>query len=239
MLFDVDGTLLLTGGAGSRALDRAFRALHGLDGAMRDVRPGGMTDPAIVREVFVARLGRGPSAAEMTALCDAYVPLLAEEVAASREFHVMPGVEELLARLGRRDDLLLGLVTGNLERAARIKLARPGLDRHFRFGGFGSDSESRDELTRIGVERGRRAAGAAGSQGAASADRGTHARRDGAARIVVVGDTPHDVRAARHVGAICVAVATGMTPYEALAAAEPDLLLRDLTDPAPLLAALD
>lgn len=221
VLFDIDGTLLLSGGAGARALDRAFSALHGVEGAMEGIRLGGKTDPAIVREMFRQRLDRAPSAAELSTLFDAYLPLLTEEVAASPGFVVMPGIESLLGRLAQRADLLVGLVTGNLEPAARIKLARPGFNHHFRFGGFGSDSEDRDRLTQLGVERGR-----------AIAERADP-------RVVVVGDTPHDVQAARHVGAYSIAVATGMTPYDALAAAAPDLLLRDLADPSPLLAALD
>lgn len=231
ILFDVDGTLILSGGAGARALDRAFLSLHGIPQAMEDVRPEGKTDPAIVREVFARRLEREPAAGEMEAVFAAYVPFLEEEVAASTGFSVMPGIPRLLEILAGRRDVLLGLVTGNLEPAARIKLARPGLERHFRFGGFGSDSESREILTRIGVSRGRDLAVRAGL---------ARASDDGASlRVVIVGDTLHDIRAARHVGGFCVAVATGFTPYEVLSEHGPDLLLRDLSEPERFVSALE
>jgi phosphoglycolate phosphatase-like HAD superfamily hydrolase len=232
LLFDVDGTLVLSGGAGARALDRAFQALHGVADGMKGIGPGGKTDPAIVREIFVTKLGRAPTSAEMDAIYRAYLPFLAEEVASSRGFVVMPGVASLLAGLTAREDVLLGLVTGNIEEGARIKLARPGLIRHFRFGGFGSDSEDRDHLTRIGVERGRALAGGmrreTGRAAAAAAE-----------RVIVVGDTLHDIKAGRSVGALTVAVATGSVPYEALAIDSADVVLRDLSDPAPLLALIE
>ena len=231
LLFDVDGTLVLTGGAGARALDRAFLALHGVSGGMDGVRPGGKTDPAIVREMFLAKIGRSPTADEMEAVYRAYIPFLVEEVDASERFAVMPGVADLIDALAAREDLLLGLVTGNIEAGARIKLARPGLGRHFRFGGFGSDSEDRDHLTRIGLERGRALARSVAAAGRAAPS--------GTERVIVVGDTHHDIRAGRSVGAVTVAVATGSVPYKALAADSADLVLRDLSDPAPLLALVD
>lgn len=232
LLFDVDGTLVLSGGAGARALDRAFHALHGVAGGTEGIRFGGKTDPAIVREIFLNRLGRSPNRAELEAVYRAYLPHLEEEVAASRGFAVMPGVASLLAGLSARADVLLGLVTGNLEEGARIKLGRPGLNGYFRFGGYGSDAEDRDDLTRIGLERGRALA------------RGLRDRDGGAApgtpeRVIVVGDTPHDIRAGRSVGAVTVAVATGSVALEALAGDSADLVLRDLSDPAPLLALIE
>ncbi len=232
LLFDVDGTLVLSGGAGARALDRAFQALHGVAGGMEGIGFGGKTDPAIVREIFHKKLGRAPAPAEMEAIYHAYVPYLEEEVIASRTFVVMPGVASLLADLSARTDVLLGLVTGNIEEGARIKLARPGLIRHFRFGGFGSDSEDRDHLTRIGLERGR--ALARGMRRGAG-----HAAPAAGERVIVVGDTPHDIKAGRSVGALTVAVATGSVLYEALAIDSADLVLRDLSDPAPLLALIE
>jgi phosphoglycolate phosphatase-like HAD superfamily hydrolase len=231
LMFDVDGTLVLSGGAGSRALDRALFAIHGISGAMQGIRPGGMTDPAIVREIFRTRVGRDPTASEADAVYRAYIPLLEEEVAASEGFRVMPGIGPLLRELAAREDIFLGLVTGNLEEGARIKLARPGLINHFRFGGFGSDSEDRGHLTRIGLERGRalvrgvsgHAPGLAGSAGE---------------RVVVVGDTLLDIRAGRSIGAATVAVATGSVSFETLSGDSADIVVRDLSDPAPLLALL-
>ncbi len=232
LLFDVDGTLVLSGGAGARALDRAFEALHGVPDAMKGIGPGGKTDPAIVREIFLAKLGRAPRPVEMDAVYRAYVPRLEEEVASSRGFVVMPGVASLLADLSGRADILLGLVTGNIEEGARIKLARPGLIRHFRFGGFGSDSEDRDHLTRIGLERGRALARSMRREAGRAAPAASE-------RVIVVGDTLHDIKAGRSIGALTVAVATGSVPYEALAIDSADLVLRDLSDPAPLLALIE
>jgi len=224
LLFDIDGTLLLSGGAGFRALDRAFEAFHGVRNASQGIRFAGRTDPAIVHDIFVERLGREPLAAEMTALLDAYVPLLEEEVAASERFVVMPGAADLLANLSPRDDVLIGLVTGNVERAARIKLARAGLAHHFRYGGFGSDSPDRIELTRLGITRGEHLA--------------SELSRD-VRGVFVIGDTQADVHAGRSAGAFTVAVATGGVTFEALASESPDLVLRDLADPAALIAAID
>lgn len=224
VLFDIDGTLLLSGGAGLRALDRAFEALHGARAASKGIRFAGRTDPAIVHDIFVERLGREPLAAEMAALLDAYVPLLEEEVAASERFVVMPGAAGLLDALSPRDDLLIGLVTGNVESAARIKLARAGLVHHFRYGGFGSDSPDRLELTRLGIARGARLAG--------------ELSRD-VSGVFVIGDTEADVHAGRSAGAFTVAVATGGVTFEALASESPDLVLRDLADASSLLDAID
>ncbi|MFN0149142.1 MAG: HAD family hydrolase [bacterium] len=224
ILFDIDGTLLLSGGAGLRALDRAFASLHGVRGASQGIHFAGRTDPAIVHDIFVARLDREPLAAEMTALLEAYVPLLEEEIAVSERFVVMPGVAALLESLSLRDDLLIGLVTGNVERAAGIKLARAGLARHFRYGGFGSDSPDRLELTRLGIARGERLA--------------AEMSRD-VSGVVVIGDTQNDVRAGRGAGAFTVAVATGGVAIDALAAESPDLVLRDLAGADEFIAAID
>lgn len=224
ILFDIDGTLLLSGGAGLRALDRAFDSLHGVRDASRGVRFAGRTDPAIVHDIFIARLDREPLAGEMTTLLDTYVPLLETEIATSEKFTVMPGVAELLEGLSPRDDVLIGLVTGNVERAARIKLARAGLAHHFRYGGFGSDSPDRLELTRLGITRGERLAGE---------------RSRAVSGVFVIGDTENDVRAGRAAGAFTVGVATGGVTFEALAAESPDLVLRDLASAAALIDAID
>jgi phosphoglycolate phosphatase-like HAD superfamily hydrolase len=221
LLFDIDGTLILSGGAGARALERAFFALHAVRDGMQGIRFAGRTDPAIVLDVFQERLNRDPAPHEVDALFAAYIPLLEEEVARSERYAVMPGVADLLGLLQNRRDVAVGLVTGNIEPAARIKLARAGLDRHFRFGGYGSDAHDRTELTRLAIARGRAIAGNSGG------------------RVLVIGDTIADVRAGREAGALTIAVATGGTPRETLAAESPDLLLNDLSDPVPLLSILD
>lgn len=214
LLFDVDGTLVRTGGAGRRALRRAFEALHGsAEGALAvDVR--GNTDPRIFGEAL-SRLGIEPSHAAVSAVLDAYLEALADEVAASDAYEVLPAVPELLEACASRPRTALGLGTGNVARGADIKLARGGLARHFAFGGYGCDSGDRPTLVRRGAERG--------------------ASRLGepleACRVVVLGDTPRDVDAARAIGAEVVAVATGGHALDELEAHSPTLAVATLADP--------
>jgi phosphoglycolate phosphatase-like HAD superfamily hydrolase len=173
-----------------------------------------MTDPAIFREIFHNNRGREPTEKEEKRLFDRYLECLAEEVRNSKDFRVLPGVEEILRDLSARNGFFLGLGTGNLEAGARIKLERPRLNGYFPFGGFGSDSPDRTRLLEIAVDRGTRLAGARSSPDA----------------VFVVGDTPRDVVAGKAIGARTLAVASG--PYETvdLEASGPDLLVGDLLD---------
>jgi phosphoglycolate phosphatase-like HAD superfamily hydrolase len=213
-LFDVDGTLVKTGGAGSRALSRAFGELYGVPEAMDGVRPHGKTDYAICREAFAAALGRAEvEAAEIARVLEVYVPLLEEEVRASPTYAVLPGVSALLRDLCARGDLV-GLATGNIERGARVKIERAGLNRCFAFGGFGDDAEDRVAIVRAARERGERALGA---------------RVDGQA-IFVVGDTVLDVRAALGAGCVAVAVATGWEDEATLRASGAEHLFASLEE---------
>ncbi len=213
LLFDVDGTLILSGGAGVRSVNRAFRLLFAVPDAMAECKPDGKTDPAIFREVARTHLRRDLSAAESESVARAYVAALEEEVPRSPGYRVMPGVPPLLETLHRDPRCFLGLATGNLEAGARIKLRRPGLDRFFTFGGYGSDDEDRLHMLQIAIRRGSRAA-----------------RRDFPPEdIVVIGDTPHDIAAARAAGVRCVAVATGSSAPAALARHGPDHVLEDLS----------
>lgn len=212
VLFDIDGTLLLSGGAGKRALNRLFIDRYGVADAFAGIRPHGMTDPAIFRKMLARALGRAPHPGEIEDLAAAYPPLLDEELAGSEAFRLMPGAADLVARLGDRDDLWLGLATGNLESASRMKLRHAGLDDHFAFGGFGSDAEDRGELTRVACRRGRERAAAP------------------AMPCVVIGDTPADVRAAHAAGARCLAVCTTGFTAEDLKREGADHVLWDLTD---------
>ena len=225
LLFDLDGTLVLTGGAGVRALDRVFQDLYGLKGAGRGVPFRGRTDLRIIRDIVERKLRRPMAAEEAAAICDRYLPYLEEEVERSPTYRVLPGVPALLTRLAAREDCLLGLGTGNLEAAARIKLARADLNRFFPFGGFGSDAEDRVEVLRRAVARGEARRAQSGA--------------DGPARVFVIGDTHLDVESGRALGARTVAVATGAGSAEALKRAGPDHLLADLTDPETFLRILD
>jgi phosphoglycolate phosphatase-like HAD superfamily hydrolase len=143
-----------------------------------------------------------------------YAAHLPRQLEIASAFEVLPGVRSLLSELSARDDVLLGLGTGNTEPAAHAKLARGGLDSFFSFGGFGSDHADRTEVLRVGLQRGIARCGA---------------ERD--VRVVVIGDTPHDVAAAQAIGASCIAVSTGGFDGPALKAAGPSVVVSDLRSP--------
>lgn len=211
VLFDIDGTLVLTGGAGVAALDRAFEEAMGVSGACDALDTGGKTDQAIVREIAGRKLGRAASAVEHEQVMEAYLRHLADLVPASPRYRVLPGVEGAIAA-AEAAGCAVGLATGNVARAARIKLERADLWRRFPFGGFGCDAEDRGELVGHGIRRGEAHAGK------------TYARTD----VVVIGDTIRDVAAARACGAVAVAVATGSQDAATLRAAGADVVLDTL-----------
>src|ERR1700730_8842681 len=158
LLFDLDWTLIYTGGAGVRALDHSFEKLFGIPQAMKNVSPDGKTDPAICREMIRVYLKREPLPGEIEKLCRGYLDRLAEEVPNGPGYRVLPGIPELLETLSRLDTVLLGLGTGNLEEGAKIKLARADLMKFFPFGGYGSDAEDRPTVLREAVKRGEKLA---------------------------------------------------------------------------------
>ncbi|OGQ77318.1 MAG: hypothetical protein A2289_00150 [Deltaproteobacteria bacterium RIFOXYA12_FULL_58_15] len=212
-LFDIDGTLLTMAGAGKAALDAAFLARLGIPDATRDVKLAGMTDPSIVRATLQAR-GVEDSDTVMRSILDTYLCLLPNIVANTRNAVAKPGAHALTQWLQHRADVALGLGTGNMERGARIKLDRVGLDGRFAFGGYGSDHEDRRQVIAAGIERGRDHLGT---------------DKDGC-EVLIIGDTPSDVAAARANDARCLAVASG--PYSArdLSDAGADWVARDLAD---------
>lgn len=217
VLFDIDGTLLVTGGAGAVAWQRAFRELHGIDADIEEHTHAGMTDPEIAAIVFREVIGRDGSEAERAAAIAGYLSHLADAVEESSGYRVMPGIEALLPRLAGQG-VLLGIVTGNIEAAAHIKLARGDLNRFFAFGGYGSDSSHRTELTEKALERGGTVAGAA---------------LDPAATIAV-GDTPRDVAAGHGAGIRVVGVATGSYTLEQLREDGADWALTSVEDGFPV-----
>ena len=216
VLFDVDGCLISSGGAGTKAWRFAFDRLHGIPADIGQFTEGGMTDPTVGRLTFVRVIGREPTDREMARLLAAYLDRLGAEIEQSPGYRVMPGVASLLPRL-IDDGVLLGIVSGALEAAAHIKLARGGLNRFFCFGGYGSDSSDRSELTRVAIERAGR----------------IHGHPLDAARLLVVGDTPRDIDAAHAAGAIAVGVATGKYSVAALRSAGADHVLSTLEEPLP------
>ena len=213
VLYDIDGTLLSAGGAGSRALDRTFLSLFKLANAMRNISCGGKTDPLIIDEVIQTTLSRPATASEIEQVIATYEVHLAEEVAASPGYRVLPAAMESIGYL-RGKGAAIGLATGNTENGARIKLERANLWREFGFGGYGSDSAHRGELVQRAIERGIAAAG-------------RHFTNDD---IWVIGDTIRDIAAARHCGVRVIAVATGSDSAEVLSDARPDALISSLAE---------
>lgn len=192
VLFDIDGTLLVTGGAGGAAWQCGFAQLYGVEANVAEHTDAGMTDPEIVKVVFREVLGREGTDEERAKAIGSYLKHLPDTVAESDGYRVMPGVEELLDRL-IDGGVLLGLVTGNIEAAAHIKLARAGLNRFFSFGGYGSDSPDRTEVTKAALRRGELVSGGSLQDAA----------------CIAVGDTPRDVKAGHGAGVKVVGVATG------------------------------
>jgi phosphoglycolate phosphatase-like HAD superfamily hydrolase len=221
LLFDVDGTLVTTGGAGRRAIVRAL-ALSGARGGAR-FSFAGMTDRAIVRR-GLEESGTEPREQDIDAVLGAYVALLAEEVAAvpASDYRILPGIVAALDWAERARGVALGLGTGNIREGARIKLGRVGIADRFGFGGFGCDAEDRGAILRRGAARG------AAQLGSAPED----------CRVVVIGDTPKDIAAAREIDAECIAVGTGLIDLETLAAHHPDHLFSSLAEPGALAAML-
>lgn len=217
VLFDIDGTLLVTGGAGAVAWQRAFEELHGVEADIDEHTDAGMTDPEIAAIVFREVLGREGEPRERAQAIGCYLKHLPDTVAESEGYRLMPGVEELLDRLIDSGHLL-GLVTGNVEAAAHIKLARGHLNRFFSFGGYGSDLSDRVEVTRAALRRAELVSG------------GT--LRDGA--CVSVGDTPRDVAGGHGAGIRVVGVATGSYTVEELGEAGADWALETVENEFPI-----
>ncbi|MEO8482346.1 MAG: HAD family hydrolase [Acidobacteriota bacterium] len=208
VLFDIDGTLLQTLGAGIRGMNAAFGRLHGYPDALDGIAIAGRTDLSIVSDAF-GKVGLPAGMANVHALRDAYFDQLGSELARPVEgfFGVLPGVPTLLDELERRDDVAVGLLTGNFVRGAEIKLGHFDLWRRFSFGAFGDDHLDRRDLVPVAV----RAARAMGI------DPGT---------VIVIGDTPLDIACAHAHGAMALAVATG--PYTVSQLAHANLVVETL-----------
>lgn len=220
VLFDIDGTLVDTGGAGRRAIARAFAELHGRPDACDSIAFGGRTDGYIFAEAARA-IGVALDAAAHAALVASYLRALEEEVARSEAYLVHEGAVAAVDHAAARGHAV-GLGTGNLRDGAVVKLRRGGLDGRFAFGGFGCDAHDRPDVLRAGAVRGAARLG----------------RSIDACRVVVLGDTPHDLTAARAIGAISIAVTTGPFDAAALRAAGADVVV-DRLDAPEALAAID
>lgn len=217
VLWDIDGTLLYTGGAGAVAWQRAFEELYDVEANIDEHTQAGMTDPEITEIVFREVVGRDGTLAEREEAMAKYLSYLEDAVAESAGYEVKPGIEELLPRLAS-EGVLQGIVSGNIEPAARIKLARGDLDRYFTFGGYGSDARDRTKVTEKALERGGEAAGSPLDRDA----------------TIAVGDTPRDVKAGHGAGIRVVGVATGHYSVEEQRDAGADWPIDDVTRGFPL-----
>ena len=223
LLFDIDGTLLLSGGAGTRALTRAFDEMFGVPDGFTGIPVAGRTDPLIVDEALArAEVTAGP--VERERFRARYCDLLEEEIVhPGPRKGVMPGVRVLLVELSTRPEICCALLTGNFARAARIKLEHFELWSFFACGAYGDDAPERDHLVPIAVERARQ--------------RGIDVQVP--TQVIVVGDTPLDVQCATAAGARSVAVATGGFDEHVLRANGASAVLTDLSDTAAFIDLLD
>ena len=221
-LFDIDGTLITDGGAAREAFRDALREVYAYDGDLGRYDFSGRTDPQIAFMVLRdTSLSDAAIAAKLDELWRHYLAGLERNATADR-VRVLAGIPALLEELAQRDDVTLGLLTGNLERGARLKLAAPELNRYFPFGAFGSDSMHREELPPIAVAR-------------ASARNG---HRFQPREVVILGDSIYDVRCGVPHDATTIAIASGKTSADKLRAENPHHFFDDATDTAALLRAI-
>jgi phosphoglycolate phosphatase-like HAD superfamily hydrolase len=216
VLFDIDETLIHTGDSGRRSWARAFDQLHGVAADIGEHTSAGETDPQVGRETFRAVLGREPSCDEMARLYAAYLWHLSEDIWTSEGYRVLDGVEATLRRIADAG-IILGLLSGAMEGAARIKMEPGKLGRYFVFGAYGSDSPDRAEVTGLAIAKAGR----------------LHGRDLSRTEVYVVGDTPRDVEAAHAANATAVGVATGHYTVQELRATKADHVLTSLTEPFP------
>jgi phosphoglycolate phosphatase-like HAD superfamily hydrolase len=219
-LFDIDGTLLSSGGAGKAALEEGLADEFGISDTMEKLILSGRTDRAIVADLLVLS-GLEDTHEHRQRLLTAYLRKLPGCLHRSRG-KVLPGVTELLDQVSQRERTLVGLLTGNIHAGARIKLGHFNLWERFAFGGYGDEHLDRDDVARVAFTKARE-----------------HIKDNvDPQRVWVIGDTPHDIRCARAIGAKAVAVMTGWHSREELAACAPDVLLEDLRDARELIGQL-
>lgn len=216
VLFDIDETLVHTGGAGARSWAWAFDHLYGVPADIGEHTSAGETDPQVGRATFTAVLGRDPSRDELSRLYSKYLSHLSEDIWNAPGYRVLDGVNDLLRSLSDAG-VILGVISGAMEGAARMKMEPSKLNRYFVFGAYGSDSPDRAEITRQAL-------------GKAARLRGHELSHD---EVCVVGDTPRDIVAARAAGVTAVGVASGHYGTKDFTEAGADHILQSLTDHFP------
>ncbi|HJX98211.1 MAG TPA: HAD family hydrolase [Chthoniobacterales bacterium] len=212
LLFDIDGTLIHSGGAGMEALKRALKERFKIDDDLEDIEIAGMTDSGIVISILKKHMiERTPE--NIAAFLDSYVHFLSKELP-RRRGKLLPGVLDLLKKLKGRKSVVLGLLTGNLSRGAELKLDHYGVWHFFEFGAFADDHHDRNELGAFARARAKE----------------KHGREFSSEEIDVIGDTPRDIACGKALGARTIAVATGTWSREKLAQHNPDYLIDDFSD---------
>jgi phosphoglycolate phosphatase len=220
ILFDIDGTLIDSGGAGVRSLDLAFKNVFSILNAFQGISMAGKTDTQIIKEGLIKH---GISMdGNFDEIIEAYLLHLTQEIRNDGK-HTNPGIYEILEKLNPMEDIGLGLLTGNLEQGARIKLEPFDLNKYFPSGAFGSDDEDRNKLLPFAVNRFEK----------------MFDKRIDIEKSIVIGDTPRDVECAHIYGAVCIGVATGPYSIDELTEAKADYVLNDLSDHMNLLQSLN
>ena len=212
LLFDIDGTLILSGGAGLRGMNKAFEQLYGISDILDGIILSGRTDDKIMMDAY-ARAGLPFSRTELSRFKELYFQLI------KKEMHIdgpnkrtMPGIDKLLPELAKRENLHMGLLTGNWEKSGRTKLDYFDLNKYFPFGAFSDDSAERDELAPIAIQRFKQLYGI----------------EPAAEEVFIIGDTPADIQCAKPHGVVSVAVAAAAHSLDDLKPHEPDFLVQDL-----------
>lgn len=217
ILFDIDGTLIDSGEAGTRALNLAFEELFSIHNVFNGISMAGKTDIQIMKEALRIH-GLNHQDGSIETLCLCYLKYLSLQINNPAR-HLKPFIHKTLNLLSKTKDITLGLLTGNIKEGAKIKLSPFGIDRYFSIGAFGDDDENRNRLLPVAVERFR------------ELYKEDIDYRD----CIIIGDTPRDVECAKVHGAIAVAVATGHYPYESLLETDADIVLRDISGLMPFI----
>ena len=220
LLFDIDGTLITSGGAGEGALMDAVKQRFGIEEDLEGITIAGATD-ALIARMILEKNALATSAENITALLDAYLSFLGNRLS-RHSGCVLPGIVSLLDRLRLRRDCVLGLLTGNLVRGAEIKLSHYGVWDYFEFGAFADDHHDRNELPKFACARALE----------------THGEEFPPERVFVIGDTPRDIECGKAIGARTVAIATGNYSRAQLSDHNPDFLFDDLSDTDAVIAVL-
>ena len=216
ILFDIDGTLLITGGAAKKAFVRAVKDTYGVVGRLESFPFDGKTDPQIIRIVLKeAGVSESVIEANLRDCLNLYVKYNEEELPRATKAVLYPGVRDVLELLSKDERVTLGVLTGNVEEGAKQKLAMFDLQGYFAFGAYGSDSADRGELARLGLQRAKEVTGQPFQPG----------------ETFIIGDTEFDIACAHAIGAHAVAVATGNYGVDRLRSYGPELVFRDYSDP--------